>query len=118
MLNWMKLGRAESRMMGSLNLIMGDHSKLLEFLFESERPRLKQEPEVLLKLASGFSRGEQILVRVALELWCGAGGVSLWQIIEHLDDPNYFNTLAGLRYLREVSDDGPEICWRQPKTAY
>ena len=118
MLSWTKLGRAERRMMGSLNLIMHDHSKLLEFLFEPERPRLRQEPEILLSEASGFSRGEQILVRVALDLWCGAGSVQLWQMIERVDDETYFNTLSGLRHLSEIPDDGPEILWRQPKTAY
>lgn len=118
MLNWQNLGRAERRMMESLNFIFIGHSKLLEFLFESDRSKLRQEPEILLERAAGFSSGEQILLRVALDLWCGAGGVSLWHVIEHLDDDSYTNTLIGLRHLREIPIDGPEIRWRQPKTAY
>ena len=118
MLNWHKPGRAERRMMESLNIIFTGHSKLLEFLFEPDRPKLRQEPEILLRHAAGFSGGERILLRIALDLWCGAGGVSLWHLIEHLDDDSYTNTLVGLRHLREIPVDGPDIRWRQPKTAY
>ena len=118
MLSWHSPGRAERRMMESLNFIFTGHSKLLEFLFEPDRPKLRHEPEILLHHAMGFSRGEQILLRVALDLWCGAGEVRLWQMIEHLDDGSYGNALTGLRHLREIPTDGPEIRWRQPKTAY
>lgn len=118
MLNWPQAGRHERRLQETLNLVFRNHPNLLEFLFESKRAGLKAEPAVLLVGAGVFSSGEKILVRLGLDLWCGGGQVSLWDIIERLDQENYRNVLIGLRHLRRSEPDGSEMVWRQPKTAY
>lgn len=118
MLNWQKTGRHELRMMESLNIIFAGHSKLLQFLFDDESARLADEPELLLAWARSFSSGEQILIRIGLDLWNGSGDIKLWHIIESLDDTTYENVLIGLRHLRRIDMDGPEMRWRQPKMAY
>jgi hypothetical protein len=105
-------------MMETLNIIFAGHSKLLQFLFYAETARLQQEPEFLLTKVCGFSTGEKILVRIALDLWNGSGDVKLWHIIEKLDECTYENVLIGLRHLRQIDPDGPEMRWRQPKMAY
>lgn len=119
MLNWKETGRHQNRMMETLNIICAQHPELLEFLFEKDRPRLKQESDILLSRFSGYSSGQRILIRMALDLWNGSGEVKLWQIIEGLDDNNYENVLIGLRHLRGIDDDNDSgMCWRQPKMAY
>jgi hypothetical protein len=118
MLDWQKPGRHERRMMETLNIIFVGHSKLLEFLFAREKAVLLQEPAFLMESAYGYSSGEQILIRVALDLWNSSGDVKLWHIIECLDDDTYENVLTGLRHLRRIDPDGPEMRWRQPKMAY
>ena len=118
MLNWPGCGRHERRILEVLNLIFRNHTKLLDFLFEPGEPRLRLEPEHLLFNAGVFSSGEQILVRLALDLWDGSGNVRLWDIIDRLDDENYRNVLLGLRHLRRIDTNGPEMRWRQPKRAY
>lgn len=118
MLNWPGAGKAERRMLEALNLIFRNHPNLLEFLFEKDKARLRQDPELLRGNSNGFCHGEQILIRVALDLWCGAGNVRMWEILESLDDGNFANTLAGLRHLRRTDLGGPEMVWRQPKMAY
>jgi hypothetical protein len=118
MLNWREPGRHQNRMMETLNIIFAQHGELLEFLFEKDCPRLRQEPEVLLERSWGYSSGQQILIRTALDLWSGGGDVKIWQVIEGLDDSTYENVLLGLLHLRRIDDDGPEMRWRQPKMAY
>ena len=118
MLSWQKPGRHEKRMMETLNIIFTGHSKLLQFLFDNEAARLREEPECLLAWARGFSSSEQILVRIGLDLWNDSGDVKLWHIIESLDDATYENVLLGLRHLRKIDLDGPGMRWRQPKMAY
>ena len=117
MLNWNRANRYELRMQDTLNLIFRNHPKLLEFLFDKERPRLRLEPECLLSECGVFSSGEKILVRVGLDLWNGSGGVSLWDVVERLDVYNYRNVLAGLLNLRQSEDEDEGIVWRQPKRA-
>ena len=118
MLKWPNPGRHERRIQEVLNLIFRNHPALLDFLFEKDDAQLRAEPVVLLASAGAFSSGEQILVRVALDLWNGSGDVRLWDIIERLDDENYRNVLLGLRHLRRIDPNGPEMRWRQPKMAY
>jgi hypothetical protein len=105
-------------MQEALNLIFSKHPEFLEFLFEKSEPRLRDEPEVLLSEAGVFSTGEKILLRIALDLWCGQGHVDLWDIVERLDLRNYEHVLAGLRHLRPNEEDGGPLVWRQPKMAY
>jgi hypothetical protein len=118
MLNWQKPGRHERRMMETLNIIFARHSKLLLFLFDEEKAVLRQESGFLFEAAECYSSGEQILIRIGLDLWNGNGDVRLWHIIEILDDDNYANVLSGLRHLRQIDPDGPVMRWRQPKMAY
>jgi hypothetical protein len=118
MLNWQGAGRHERRIQEVLNLIFQNHSQFLAFLFDPSEPRLRQEAEWLLAEAGAFSAGEQILIRIALDLWNGAGKVDLWDIVERLDEENYHNVLAGLRHLRPIEEDGAPLVWRQSKMAY
>jgi hypothetical protein len=117
MLSWKKTNRYELRMQDTLNLIFQECPKLLAFLFEKDRPRLRAEPEHLLLDSAVFSSGERVLVRVGLSLWNGSVEVSLWDIVERLDVINYRNVLAGLLNLRQTTDAEEGILWRQPKTA-
>lgn len=105
-------------MQESLNLIFAKHPRFLDFLFDRSEPKLRDEPEVLLSEAGCFSTGEKILIRIALDLWCGQGHVNLWDIVERLDLYNYEHVLAGLRHLRPSEEDGGPLVWRQPKMAY
>ncbi len=73
---------------------------------------------MLLVSANEFSSGEQILFKGTLDLCNGSGHVSLWNILSDSGQENYRNVLVGLRYLRRIEQDGPEMVWRQPKTAY
>jgi len=118
MLNWKDPGRHPRRMQESLNLIFSHHPSLLEFLFEKDRAKLCAEPEWLLDSTGEFSEGEQILIRVALELWSGIGGVRLWDSIERLDEGKAKSVLIGLRHLRRTEMDEAPMVWRQPKRAY
>ncbi len=118
MLDWKGIGKGQRRMQEVLNLIFSKHPRFLEFLFDEHEPKLRDEPEALLYEAGVFSRGEQILIRIALDLWCGEGNVSLWDIVERLDLYNYEHVLAGLRHLRPNEEDGGPLVWRQRKMAY
>ena len=109
---------ANLRLAEVMNLIFKNHPEKLEFLFHPTSPELRDRPELLLQESRAFSGGEQILIRVGLDLWTGQVEVKLWDIIQRLDQSNYQNVLLGLRLLRPFDPEGSDICWRQPKTAY
>jgi hypothetical protein len=115
MLDWKNPGRGGQRMMEVMNLIFRYHPKLLEFLFDSEGPQLCEEAEDLMREAGVFSSGEKILVRIALNLWNGYGSVSLWDVIERLDQRNYQQVILGLQHLRRFDPHSEEMRFRQLK---
>jgi hypothetical protein len=115
MLRWENPGRGAQRMMEVLNLIFRHHPELLDFLFDSARPQLRQEAQLLLQRAQALSTGEKTLIRIALNLWNSHGSVSLWDVIENLDQRNYHQVIRGLRHLRRFDPDAPEMLFRQLK---
>lgn len=114
MLNWKNPGRAERRMMETLNIIFTGHPKLLNFLFHEESASLRAEPSLLLTAMGGYSGGEKILIRIALDLWNGSGNVNLWHIIGSLDDDTFVDALLGLLHLRKIDPCEAPISWRCP----
>lgn len=115
MLNWKEVGHGSRRMMEVMNLIFANHPDLLLYLFDIAQPKLRQDPDWLIEESSGMGSGERVLVVLALDLWRGTSRVGLWDLIEKLDRGNYENALAGLRRLREIDEDGPELFFRQLK---
>ena len=55
-------------------------------LFDPGEASLNGEPDELIRDAGCFSSGEQILVRVAIDIWNGCGGASLGDVLTRLDD--------------------------------
>jgi hypothetical protein len=53
--------------------------------------------------ARHWSTGEQVLLRAAQDLWNGAGGCTLGEIVSRLDDENYELVLEALELRRPRS---------------
>ena len=103
---WKTAEDFEWKQIEAISLALSKHSKLLEFLFEKDRPCLKRTPEELLEDASCFSSGEQILVRVALDFWSSSGGTKMLELMDTLDQGNFENVLLGLQYLGSKQSGG------------
>ena len=94
--SWREATRTERRQYRIICLIFSNHPKLLEFFFDPEKPRVRFEPMDMLKGAGCFSSGEQVLIRVALDVWSGSGNAKIWQLLEKLDHDNFSNVLKAL----------------------
>jgi len=96
MLRWKDCTQEEQRLSEIMYLLFKLYPELEKFLFQSGVPRLNEPPDVLLNQVGCFSSGEQILIRVALDLWSGEGGAKLSDIIHRLDDDNFTNVTTAL----------------------
>jgi|GEM_PF-6834089 len=64
-----------------------ENPELLIFLFDQNSPRLKAPTSVLLKQARVFASGDNILVRVALDIWCDQSKTAvheLFNLVSHV----------------------------------
>lgn len=84
----------------SISRVFFNYPHLLDNFFEKDNPKIRQSPEQMLKWAAGFSSGEILLIKTALDIWSGSGNVYVWQLIELLDKDNFYFVLQALAILR------------------
>ena len=106
MLDWQNANEEEQRLQSVFKLIFQNHSKLLDILFEPQIPRLKKEPKNILDEIGPLSKGEKVLIQVALDLWDGSGKVLFWDVVHYLDSRSQKAVFVGLEYLKIIPDVG------------
>lgn len=102
---WEEASSGECLRGEAISLILLDLPHLEGFLFHPTEARLRASPEVILRLSKSYSSGEQVLIRVALDVWSGQGGARVSDLIDRLDPSNLRNVLNGLRFLIDQSSD-------------
>jgi hypothetical protein len=96
---WREALVSEQELLIAIKRLLSRHPDLISFVFDKHRPKLRCEPEILLQQSGAFCSGEKILIRVALDLWNSSGDARLPDIMERLDEGNFHNVIAALRYL-------------------
>jgi hypothetical protein len=92
---WTNVCAGDRRRFNAIHQFLKPHPKLVDFLFRSDKPELHSSPDVLRKAAKGFSTGERILIRVALDIWSDSGDAKISDL-DHLDPDSFKNVLLGL----------------------
>lgn len=68
-----------------ISLLLGYDKRLIGFVFDPKRPKIRKRAGVLREDAHCFSDEEQLLIRAALDFWCGGGHLALWEMLETWD---------------------------------
>lgn len=100
MTTWENARNSELRQFQAIVRVFSQHPYLLNGFFETKRARLTRTPEKILRFAKGFSDGELVLIRVALDIWSGSGNAKVWQLLEILDGDNFRNVMLGLLMIK------------------
>lgn len=87
----------------AISVLLANDPRLLEFLFHPCRSRLARSAATLRRSAGAFSSGQQILVRIALDIWDDAGHVRLSDVVYRLDPVRFEAFLLALEVLRYSS---------------
>lgn len=101
LITWVNNGPIESRLYWSIFTLFLNHPSLLDFLFDSEKASLRKEADELIKETAKFSSAEHMLVRVALDLWCGMGEANILEVFETLDAQDCRNFIRCLHFYAE-----------------
>lgn len=112
MIFWKKATKVEVKLLRAISIIFRDDTYLFLVLFDAEEPVLSDTIEQLLEFsAETFSAKQDILFRVAMDVWSGSGEARIWEVLEYLDDKRLGNVLEALRFLGTKFDgwDGP-VC--------
>jgi hypothetical protein len=108
-LQWSPRLISENILLQAMCQLFKKHPNLLKFTFDPHRPELRESPDELLQQARALSSGENVLVRIAMDLWNQSGDVRLWEVIERLDTGNFHAVIATLRLLGPKPPHTPDI---------
>lgn len=96
---WVSAGQGERRLYRAIAAIVGDGDGLLEFLFDPKCPKLRRPADELLIASSGLSSGDRLLVKLAIDLWCEQGQMSVSELLT-LEEPMFSRALRVFGQLR------------------
>jgi hypothetical protein len=89
----------EQKLFMAIHAFLKNYPKLLEFVFDPQKPRLRRDPEELLREGRGLSSGEYLLIKIALDLWNASGNTRIHELIETLDPGNFERVMKSLMSL-------------------
>jgi hypothetical protein len=97
-------GRGQRIRLQSIQTLLSNQPKLIDFLFKSDKAGLNAAPKELLRAAGVLSHGEMVLLLIALDIWSNDGGVSLTEAVETLDSSNWILFIQALEILGGTSE--------------
>lgn len=95
----------KSRLNTAIGILFDYDERWIHFLYSHKGSSLRCEPAELIAEARGFSRGEQIIIKVALDLWTNDHRTSISEIVEHLDWANLIRVLLAIMMVRDISTE-------------
>lgn len=111
---WETATVSEQELCIAMTKLFATNDKLLTFVFDKDEPRLRAKPHQLVTEARSLSSGENVLVRLALDIWNDTGGVRITELLSRLDPTNFHNAIAALRYLGPKPLDPPNLLTEDP----
>lgn len=100
--NWRNASEGDKILLNALSLLYSRNENLLHQILNPDMPRLIASSEEIKYHSGALSSGEQLLVRIGLDIWDGSGGINFCDIYQNLDDGNFQNTILTLLYLRSA----------------
>ena len=98
--NWKNSRASERRSYEGIRRVFSNHEHLLKGFFEETQARLSLSPDIMIEQTTGYSDGEIVLIKVALDIWSGSGNVFVWQILETLDKQTFMHVVNGLSFVK------------------
>ncbi len=100
MMNWNNALESDIVLKEALLMLFGYNKDMLHFLLNPDRPCLASCSEDIKKQSNCFSTGEQLLIRIGLDIWDGSGGIHFNELYQNLDETNFQRILLVLLFLK------------------
>jgi hypothetical protein len=79
---WINASAAEKLQYKAISVLFKQSLHLLKFLFDPDCPKLRFAPEEVLIKARGLCSGDYLLVKLAVDLWCGCGDIRVHELFD------------------------------------
>jgi hypothetical protein len=91
-----------ARLVHAVQILIDNDERLTRHLFSPKEPKFRADTATILSDARGYSSGEQLVIRAAIDLWNGTGATPLNRLLEVWDDQNWIRLIHAVTYLREI----------------
>ena len=99
----MKINFQLAHKISVIQALLRHDERLLEFFFSHKRPgELRDSPAIVIQETGCLSKGEQLLIRAALDVWCGEGQTKLVDLLDSWDHLNWAAFLRAMVRLHEL----------------
>ena len=88
-----------------ISRLFDSNRAMTTFLFESATSvSLREHPDIIISDSWELSDEQRILVRAALDIWCGSGNVFLWELLNGLSHQNFSRLILALARCRDLKN--------------
>lgn len=84
----------------AISLLLANDSYLLDYLLDNNRVGLVASEDDLIRMSGGYSSGQKLLIRMAMDIWSLSGDSQLSEILYRLDDVRFEAFLLAMHRLR------------------
>ena len=100
MINWKNASSTDKHLLNAIARLFRNNPQLLEFFFHPSEPQLALPCKKIKQLARSYGSADELLVRIALDIWNESGSLNFNEIHQKLDEKNFMNVILTLGYLR------------------
>ena len=102
MIQWPNACAGDLKRLEIIKGIFVQDPEMVDWLFLKDKPELFADPDTVMQKAGAFSSGQQILIRVALAVWCWYEGTNIVDICRRLDNKNFQAVMMAMVELRKL----------------
>ena len=95
----------EPRLLDAIATLFGDDQRLIDYVLDSNRRRLRRRAGILKEDAWRFSEEDQLRIRAALDIWSGSGHLQLWEILEKWGEEDWIPFLRAIRIWLQIQSE-------------
>lgn len=100
MINWKNASTSDQHLFTAIARLFRNNPQLLEFFFHPSEPQLALPCKKIKQASRSLCSADELLVRIALDIWNDSGVINFSEIYQKLDEKNFTNVILTLGYLR------------------
>jgi hypothetical protein len=101
MIHWKNACESDEVLKLAIGNLFKKNPEIINLFFNQTQPRLICSPEEIKEMARGFGSGDDLLIRIALDVWSEEGGIHFNEIYQKLDEHRFVEVINVLKFLRE-----------------
>lgn len=98
-------GLGQTHLIKCISILLDHDEEMLKFIFSHKDRALRCASKNLIEEASTFQIGEQLKVRVALDLWNRRGAARLADLLTEWETDDWINFICTIVEFYEITDD-------------